>query len=246
MKSNSLTYLCPENEFKKIIMDSTSFQEVARKLGYKSYSGGTAKLLKKRVEELNISIGHFHLHTEDRVNRNVQNVFVQNSTVAQATLRRWYLKGEYSPYICSICGLEPEWQGKPLSLILDHINGDNHDDRIENLRWVCPNCNAQLPTTGSKNVKKRIYVRNPCFCNDCGKEISYGATRCPECYQKTIQDKPVTREELKLLIRTTPFSVIGARFNVTDNAIRKWCDSYNLPRRKKDIIAYSDIEWEQI
>ena len=57
MKSNSLTYLCPENEFKKIIMDSTSFQEVARKLGYKSYSGGTAKLLKKRGAEMNSLMG---------------------------------------------------------------------------------------------------------------------------------------------------------------------------------------------
>ena len=44
--------------------------------------------------------------------------------------------------------VKPIWQGKPLTLILDHINGKNNDDRLENLRWVCPNCNRQLPTTG--------------------------------------------------------------------------------------------------
>ena len=38
-------------------------------------------------------------------------------------------------------------------MILDHINGDNKDDRLENLRWVCPNCNYQLDTTNGKNKK---------------------------------------------------------------------------------------------
>ncbi len=42
-----------------------------------------------------------------------------------------------------------------MTLILDHINGENHDDRLENLRWVCPNCNQQLPTTGGRNQKRR-------------------------------------------------------------------------------------------
>ena len=44
--------------------------------------------------------------------------------------------------------------GKVLTLILDHKNGHNHDDRLENLRWVCPNCNQQLDTTNGRNVKK--------------------------------------------------------------------------------------------
>ena len=72
-------------------------------------------------------------------------MFVENSTANQTTLRRWYEK-ENIEYKCSICGQLPFWQNKPLTLILDHINGHNHDDRLENLRWVCPNCNQQLET----------------------------------------------------------------------------------------------------
>jgi len=66
-------------------------------------------------------------------------------------LRNWYKKGNYTKYECSICGQEPFWNGKELTLILDHINGVHTDDRLENLRWVCPNCNYQLDTTNGKN-----------------------------------------------------------------------------------------------
>lgn len=55
-----------------------------------------------------------------------------------------------------------------------------------------------------------------------------------------------SRDQLKKLIRSIPFLQIGKKFNVSDNAIRKWCDYYNLPRRVKDIKQYSDEEWEKL
>ena len=56
----------------------------------------------------------------------------------------------------------------------------------------------------------------------------------------------ISREELKKLIRTTSFTQIGKQFNVSDNAIRKWCIKYNLPKTVKEIKSYSDEEWELI
>lgn len=56
----------------------------------------------------------------------------------------------------------------------------------------------------------------------------------------------VSREELKTLIRTLPFSQIGEKFNVSDNTIRKWCDKYDLPRKVSEIKKYSDEEWNLI
>ncbi len=53
---------------------------------------------------------------------------------------------------CEICGLT-NWNGKPIPLVCDHINGDTTDSRIENFRVVCCNCDAQLPTYKSKNKK---------------------------------------------------------------------------------------------
>jgi predicted ATP-dependent serine protease len=94
---------------------------------------------------------------------------------------------------------------------------------------------------GSAREKTKYY------CVDCGKEISKYAIRCVDCENKNrITEKPVTREELKKLIRNFPFTTIATKFGVTDNAIRKWCDSYNLPRTKTVIKKYSDEEWELI
>ena len=86
------------------------------------------------------------------------------------------------------------------------------------------------------------------YCKHCGKEIAtISATYCVECAslmsRKT--ERP-SREELKKLIRSMPFTQIAIKFNVSDNAIRKWCDSYNLPRKVTDINKISDQEWEKI
>lgn len=82
-------------------------------------------------------------------------------------------------------------------------------------------------------------------CKKCGKELkSYYATYCRECYREELKEEVlISREELKNLIRIKPFTQIGKQFNVSDNAIRKWCDKYNLPRTKKEINSYSDEEW---
>jgi hypothetical protein len=50
------------------------------------------------------------------------------------------------PHICAHCGCEPEWRGEPLTLVIDHINGDYTDNRRENLRFLCPNCHSQTST----------------------------------------------------------------------------------------------------
>jgi 5-methylcytosine-specific restriction endonuclease McrA len=55
---------------------------------------------------------------------------------------------------CSECGLT-DWRGAPLALVLDHINGDPRDHRLENLRLLCPNCNSQTPTFAGRNKRLR-------------------------------------------------------------------------------------------
>ena len=87
------------------------------------------------------------------------------------------------------------------------------------------------------------------YCIDCNKEISKNCLRCMDCENKRRAKEhplPVSREQLKDLIRNEPFTEIGKKFGVSDNAIKKWCIKYNLPARKKDIKKYSDEEWELI
>lgn len=81
-------------------------------------------------------------------------ILVENSTYPRHCLKRRILEESLISYVCKCCGTEPIWCGKPMPLILDHINGINNDNRLENLRFVCSNCDTQLDTYKSRNRTK--------------------------------------------------------------------------------------------
>lgn len=86
------------------------------------------------------------------------------------------------------------------------------------------------------------------YCQRCGKLIpTKDAIHCSDCasLMQRVVDRP-SRDELKVMIRSMPFTQIAKKYSVSDNAIRKWCDGYNLPRKVSDIKKYSDQEWEKI
>lgn len=83
-------------------------------------------------------------------------VFVENSTYHRNGIKRRILAENLKPYICAICGQLPNWCNKPMPLILDHINGINNDNRLDNLRFVCGHCDSQLPTYKSKNRVRKV------------------------------------------------------------------------------------------
>jgi hypothetical protein len=81
-------------------------------------------------------------------------IFTENSSYSRHSLKDRILQRNLIEYRCECCKIGPEWMGKPMPLILDHINGINNDNRLENLRFVCSNCDTQLETYKSKNRKK--------------------------------------------------------------------------------------------
>ena len=87
-------------------------------------------------------------------------------------------------------------------------------------------------------------------CVDCGKKICKESVRCVSCANKykakeNISNRP-NREQLKKEIRTISFTQLGKKYNVSDNAIRKWCIAFNLPSKKSDIKKISDNDWSKI
>ena len=254
MPKRTIMQKISDEEFAEIVKNSLSMREVVFACGYHSNTGANNRIIKNRITRQNLDISHFKI-TKTPIVRSDEEIFIENSPVSQTTLRRHYIIGQYSEYKCSICGQEPFWNGKELTLTLDHKNGKNNDDRLENLRWVCPNCDRQLDTFAGRNQyiyidNKPIIKEKKCnYCIDCGKEILLSSTRCPECSTKMngLKQRKVerpSRNEFKQMIRTIPFLQIGKKYSMTDNGVRKWCDSYGLPRTKKEIEKYTQEEWD--
>jgi 5-methylcytosine-specific restriction endonuclease McrA len=78
---------------------------------------------------------------------------------SRASVRRRLLMAGILENICEVCGLR-EWQGKPISMQIDHINGIRDDHRLENLRMLCPNCHSQTPTFSGRNVKRGVRLQD--------------------------------------------------------------------------------------
>lgn len=107
-------------------------------------------------------------------------LFTADSERVRSVIRKRILRDNLIDYTCSECGSEPEWRGAPMSLVLDHINGVNNDHRLENLRFLCPNCNHQQPTYAGKN-KAKAKVNT---CKDCSAVIRRESARCKSCSVK--------------------------------------------------------------
>lgn len=224
------------------VQDSYNLTDAMLKIGYVKPRANNYACFKRKCGEYGIDIQHLAESTKTPLSikrYTDKEVFCEGSSISQTCLRDRYLKGNFSDYHCSLCGINT-WQDKPLTLRLDHINGNRTDNRLENLRWVCPNCDSQLETYCNNSSNRQIY-----YCCDCGAVInSAKATRCESCAKIASRkvERP-NRETLKQMIRSRSFVDIGREFNVSDNAIRKWCKAENLPFKTTDIKTYSDDEW---
>lgn len=222
-----------KEQLQNLVKTSSSLTEVLKKQN-KAVSGTSVKLLKETLNLYNID---YHFLNEKEISKKIPtvNLLVENSNYQSSKLKKRLVEEGIKKDVCELCGCPNNWNGKPLVLQLDHINGDHSDNRLENLRIVCPNCHSQTETFSNKRAKKHNY------CIDCGCEISTRSTRCGSCaskhknnYKVKLEERP-TKEQLFDLIRTKSFTSIGEMYGVTDNTIRKWCKNYGLPSTKKEL-----------
>ena len=228
-----------KEELEQLVKTSNSFSDILRKQN-KSISGTAIKILKDKLDSYGISYLFLNEISIFKKQIPLNEILVENRSYKSSNLKKRLIKEGLKEDKCEICGCSNEWNGKLLTLQLDHVNGNHSDNRLENLRIICPNCHSQTETFSNKRAKKHNY------CVDCGCEISLKSTRCNTCaskYKNSFKVKPEDRpskEELFELIKNNPFTKIGEMYGVKDNTIRKWCKNYELPSTKKELRELND------
>ena len=146
-----------KEELQDIVNNSNTWQEIMYNLGYTANRGNSYKKMKEHLIELNIDTSKLDVNNKARYSHpkySLDEILVENSTYTNMTkLKDRVLKTGLLETKCAICGIT-DWNNMPLVLQLDHINGNNRDNRIENLRLLCPNCHSQTETFSGKNATR--------------------------------------------------------------------------------------------
>jgi hypothetical protein len=200
-------------------------------------TGGNHKTLRRHVEEVwQIPTDHFDpdrartFPTREHVP--LEQVLVEASNYPRKRLKERLYASGLKRRACELCGQGELWRGRHMSLVLDHVNGVRDDNRLENLRIVCPNCNATLDTNCGRNNRRAVDRA----CERCGRIFRPRSQRQRYCSRDCGQRAPRRRPRRKVErppvaqiaaeVAADGYAAVGRRYGVSDNAVRKWLRGY--------------------
>jgi hypothetical protein len=137
-----------KEELENAVKNAQSMSEVVRNLGLNK-SSRTFNVV--REEMLHYSIDVSFSQRRHRKKYSDEDIFCEGSTYDRKDLKKKIIRENLLSYECKCCGIS-DWNDNPLTLQLDHINGINNDNRLDNLRFLCPNCHSQTSTWGNKKT----------------------------------------------------------------------------------------------
>jgi hypothetical protein len=143
----------------QIVRRNKTIKECLLELG-RPLSGDNYKYFQRLVNKFGLDTSHFLTKSEQLKEKQIAKKYSLDEIFCEGTkfrsgdyLKNILYKNNLKQPICEMCGHDENWKTGKISLILDHINGINNDNRIENLRIVCPNCDSTLPTYKGRNIK---------------------------------------------------------------------------------------------
>jgi 5-methylcytosine-specific restriction endonuclease McrA len=149
-----------ENELKKAVKFSTSVRQVLKRLKLKE-AGGNYSQVKKFLELYKINTKHFTgkgwnkgMSGIGKPRQELEEILKKDSNFQSFKLKKRLFVAGLKPKHCEECGWHKISNDGRLPLELDHINGDSRDNRLENLRVLCPNCHSLKPAHRGRNRKK--------------------------------------------------------------------------------------------
>lgn len=230
----SRIYNISSEVFAEYVKNSSSFTEILRKCDLEN-KGGNINTVKRRINKENLDYSHIKTGFGHNAGRTyplrriskeeaLERIFTNSSKTSRDFIKLIICRYSLKEYKCSECQLGDIWNEKKISLQLDHINGINDDNRLENLRFLCPNCHSQTETYCGKSSRKKKY-----YCIQCGIETKGNSEKCSACSAK--KNRKVERPNKEILqkeVLEQPFTKLGEKYGVSDNAVRKWCKSYDI------------------
>jgi hypothetical protein len=207
------------------VMSNVGMSGVLRALGL-SRGPANWRSIARRISTLGLDTSHFrgkaHGTTRPRNIRPLDQILHKDTAYPSATLRKRLVSAGLLRNECSECGAPPIWRNKPLTLQLDHINGDPFDNRLLNLRILCPNCHAQTETFKGGKLRGR-YSASPCV--DCGLRLPHSkSTRCWQCYRRNRPTRVAwpDADVLAAEVLATSYMEVASRLHVSPLGIRRY------------------------
>lgn len=221
-----------DEAFADIVAKSTCYADVVRALGLRV--GPSYNTVKRRVACQGLSIAHFtpwHSAHRAKVSEKqaipLSEILVVGRAYNSNQLKKRLIKEGLVAYRCVACDNTGEWQQKPLTLQLDHINGNHVDNRLENLRILCPNCHSQTPTSGGGKPHDAIS-----YCPDCNEPFGGHGKRCAACatrYQKKhAKTLWPTEKVLQTMVWEAPLHEVAKRLGCSRTGLAKHCRKLTL------------------
>lgn len=227
-----------DKDLREAVAASRTYAETLRRLALRT-AGGNHRTLQKYVALWGISTAHVDPHAAriaklGQAPRPLDEVLVEGSMYSRGLLKQRLYSTGLKERRCELCGQGEEWRGRRMALILDHVNGVANDNRLENLRIVCPNCAATLDTHCGKNVNiNRLCARCGTSFRPRGRDQRYCSHSCGGLSEASQRAQAAARRverppyaQLVREIERSSYVAVGRKYGVSDNAIRKWLRAY--------------------